>query len=53
MIMRVHLLKGLYDGYVVDISKQPSRILIDDYIYERIDDPETGEFLGAYVCLSR
>lgn len=46
--MRVSLLGGPYDRQSVDLSKTPPRIQIGDDIYYRIDDPDSGECLGAY-----
>jgi len=44
----VTLLGGPFAGKV-DLRKEPRRIEIAGVIYERIDDPDTGESLGAYV----
>lgn len=55
----VVLIGGPYDGWRGDIKRPPSR-LPDSIavgtsggrelvIYERLDDPDTGQFLGAYV----
>lgn len=47
---RVRLLGGPYDGQDVHVWQIPPRIAIGRrWIYERIDDPDTEEFLGAYV----
>ncbi|AKJ72630.1 hypothetical protein PP301_gp092 [Gordonia phage GMA2] len=31
------------------LSKTPRRIQYREVIYYRVDDPDTGEFLGCYV----
>lgn len=50
--MKVHLLGGKYDGFNVFITKTPPKIRVGNQLYERIDDPETGDPLGAYVALT-
>lgn len=50
--MSVLLLGGPFNGRTVSLRKEPPRIQIAGRIYERIDDPDTGEGLGAYVATS-
>lgn len=45
----VLLIGGPFDRITVHLRKEPRRILIAGRIYERIDDPDTGEGLGAYA----
>jgi len=45
----VLLLGGPYDRQTVRLSNTPKRIEISGLIYERIDDPDTGNGLGAYA----
>lgn len=45
----VRLLGGRYDRSRVTLSKTPPVIFVGSERYERIDDPDTGEFLGGYV----
>jgi hypothetical protein len=45
----VLLLGGPFNGRHVTLRKEPKRIQILDRIYTRIDDPDTGEGLGAYA----
>lgn len=46
--MKVRLLGGRYDGVEVELSSTPRRIRVGEVEYVRIDDPDTGEFLGGY-----
>ena len=48
-MISVRILGGPYDGFKVEILGTPPRIQIKDCVYDRIDDPDTGEFLGGYV----
>lgn len=48
---RVSLLNGPYAGANPRLSKQPPRIEIGGVEYVRIDDPDTGESLGAYAYI--
>ncbi len=50
--MTVLLLGGPFNGRSIPLRKEPPRILIAGRIYERINDPDTGEGLGAYVIVS-
>ncbi len=50
MAPEVLLLGGPFSGRTVCLRREPARIQIADRIYERIDDPDTGEGLGAYVA---
>lgn len=54
MIARVVLLGGPHDRHTVTLSALPERICVgkpmdDPAIYVRVDDPDTGAPLGAYV----
>lgn len=46
--MNTVLLQGPFNGSEPKLSSFPPQIEIQGYIYLRIDDPETGEYLGAY-----
>jgi hypothetical protein len=51
---RVVLLGGPHDRRTVTLSAMPERICVgvavgEPAIYERVDDPDTGAPLGAYV----
>lgn len=48
---RVSLINGPYAGATPLLSKQPPRIQIGGVEYNRIDDPDTGESLGAYAYI--
>ena len=55
--IRVALLGGPCDGWKADLIRLPDRILLTrssqsprgGLSYSRLDDPDTGEFLGGYV----
>src|SRR5690625_6860281 len=44
----LHLIGGPFDGGQVQLTETPLHIDIDGVRYKRLDDPNTGEFLGAY-----
>lgn len=44
----LHLIGGPFDGVQVQLTETPLHIDIDGVRYKRLDDPDTGEFLGAY-----
>lgn len=46
---RAALIGGWYDGGYVDLKATPSMIQIGNRLYSRIDDPDTGEYLGGYI----
>lgn len=46
--IRAYLIHGSFNRQTVDLSKTPPRIQIGDQVYHRIDDPDTGEYLGGY-----
>lgn len=48
---RVALIKGPGDGMTATLSRTPPRIEIAGVIYTRLDDPDTGEFLGGYAVV--
>jgi len=48
---RVRLIGGTHDRRVTRLAKTPRRIRVAGQVYERVEDPETGEFLGAYAVL--
>jgi hypothetical protein len=41
---------GPFKGSVAQLTRTPPQLVIAGYTYDRIDDPDTGEYLGAY-CL--
>lgn len=43
------LVDGPYAGSKVKLSHTPPRIEVGGVVYTRIDDPDTGEGLGAYA----
>lgn len=47
--MSTLLLGGRFDKCKVTLSREPQRIEVGGLIYDRINDPDTGEGLGAYV----
>lgn len=44
-----HLIGGGFDGEDVEIAKLPRLLMIAEQVYERLDDPDTGEYLGGYA----
>jgi hypothetical protein len=50
--VRVLLIGGRWDRYRVELSKTPPRVLVGNEIYDRVDDPDTGEFLGGYARIN-
>lgn len=48
---RVRIIGGPYDGWAVYVTDTPPDIEILGCRYRRIDDPETGEFLGTYAIV--
>jgi hypothetical protein len=50
---KVVLLGGPFDRREIDIRREPPRLEVAGRIYERINDPETGASLGAYVIADR
>ena len=52
---RIILLGGPHDRSTAEVSSQPPRICVvaraleEPVTYVRVDDPDTGEPLGAYV----
>lgn len=51
--VRVALLGGRFDGARATVTQTPYRVEIDRVSYLRVDDPDTGEFLGGYVAEDR
>lgn len=47
---RALLLGGRFDRIEVWLSAVPARIEASGQRYDRLDDPDTGEYLGAYVA---
>jgi hypothetical protein len=47
--MEVVLLGGPFHGAHADVAHQPPYVRVGTALYARIDDPETGESLNAYV----
>jgi hypothetical protein len=53
---RVLFMGGPYDRWKADLTKTPQRVQFGlggdkgpPAFYERVDDPDTGEFLGGYA----
>lgn len=46
---RVRLIGGPYDGHTATITETPPVVELDGTRYVRLDDPDTGEFLGGYA----
>jgi len=46
---RVVFIGGAFNGVEVDLKRWPEKVEIAGLRYSRIDDPDTGVFLGAYV----
>jgi hypothetical protein len=49
----VRLIGGPYDRALTVITDTPKHIAIEGAAYERIDDPDSGEYLGGYVFRPR
>jgi hypothetical protein len=49
--MRVLLIHNATQVLAGELIRTPARIEIMGQIYNRVDDPETGEFLGAYALV--
>jgi hypothetical protein len=45
----VVLIGGPADKFEFSLREAPKRLLVGDTVYERIDDPDTGDFLGGYA----
>ena len=45
----VRFLGGPFDGSETEVTGTPRRIQAGAAMYEKITDPDTGEFLGAYA----
>lgn len=43
------MIGGPWDGNWCTLRETPPRIQIGITYYRRLDDPDTGEFLGGYV----
>lgn len=43
------LIGGPFDRRKVTLSRTPLRILVGSRLYLRLDDPDTGEYLGGYA----
>lgn len=43
------LLGGPFDQQTANLRREPERIEVAGVVYERINDPDTGEGHGAYV----
>lgn len=46
--VEVYFIKGPIDGQRAMLAKTPDHVLVSGFRYDRIDDPDTGEFIGAY-----
>jgi len=53
LFTEVRLVGGPFGGQGVALKRTPPRIAPAGYTYYRIDDPDTGEFLGGYVAHAR
>jgi len=45
----IRLIGGPYDGLRCILTATPPVVLVSECAYERVDDPDTGEFLGGYA----
>lgn len=50
--LRVKFTGGPLDKWEADFPSAPLRVEVMGALYERIDDPDTGEFLGGYAFKS-
>lgn len=48
----VELINGPAKGFKFSLQEAPKRLLIGETTYERIDDPDTEEFLGGYAVVN-
>lgn len=48
----VRFIGGVMDGITVGLKRTPRRLLIGRFMYSRLDDPDTGEFLGGYSVVA-
>lgn len=44
------LIGGRFDRAKVELTQAPQRIEVAGQLYKRLDDPDTGEYLGGYVA---
>jgi hypothetical protein len=49
MTTRVVMVGGPWDGNWCTLTATPPRVQIGITLYRRLDDPDTGEFLGGYI----
>lgn len=51
--MRVMLIRSAasIDRATINTEDAPPKVMIGKEIFRRIDDPDTGEFLGAYALI--
>lgn len=42
---------GPLDNRIVDLTHAPPRAECNGITYSRVDDPDTGEFLGGYIAI--
>jgi hypothetical protein len=40
---------GRVGGMKVELTRTPPRVVVAGQTYDRVDDPDTGEYLGAYA----
>ncbi len=52
MSTEVKFIGGPYDGQRGDVSRTVPVVIVGRSEYLRIDDPETGDFLGGYAYLA-
>lgn len=48
-MIRVSFIGGPFDRCRTGLLHTPPRVIMGGEVYERIDDPDTGEFLGGYA----
>lgn len=46
---------GPWDRVKLELKadEPPGRIVINDHLYEAVNDPDTGDFLGCYVYATK
>lgn len=52
-VNQVAFIGGPIAGAVTSLSNIPARVQVGDRFYDAINDPETGQFLGAYVIVNK
>ena len=49
----IRFIRGPMDGYTCTLSVLPDHVIVSGRTYTRIDDPDTGTFLGGYAHQGR